>query len=203
MDLDAGDTYTEKASFTGDLIGIQVRLPSGIKPVASLTTEEQTVGEPAGKMFIDFSIGTDADGDLIPDSWEYWQLEEAGISPTDPAYSLTTFGHGDQDHDGRSDYEEYLAGTFAFLQGDVFELRIEGVGADGWSHLRADVVVGKSYYLIATTDFDTWQIVDFALEGDRANLLANYTATETTEVSLEVAPDTAGADSRVFRAVVR
>ena len=78
------------------------------------------VGDAGKYVAADLSIGVDSDGDGLPDEWEnqtaltYWLL--TGNYVTD----LTAAG--DMDGDGASNYAEYIAGTSAADEADVFKM---------------------------------------------------------------------------------
>ncbi|MEM9481449.1 MAG: hypothetical protein AAGA58_17505 [Verrucomicrobiota bacterium] len=203
IDTDPSDAYTPTAQSPGSLISLEVQFPGGAVPIASLTVEQRTIGQPGGKLVVDFTLGEDLDGDMIPDSWEFWQLDEAGIAFNDPLYSLATFSkNGDFDKDGTSDFVEYLAGTFAFLASETLNLEIVEVTSDGWIRLSAFVVVAKAYQIEGASNFNDWAPVDIGLDGDRDNLVSAFIADDTEVIDMET-PKTEGAASRAFRLRLR
>lgn len=202
LDLDETPAADETLS-PGELVYFVVRFPSGTVPVSSIQVGDRTVGQPAGKTVLDFTIGEDSDGDGLPDAWEYWQLSQAGIGGDDPRNSLATFGEGDFDGDGRSDHFEYVAGTFAFLQHSGFGLRIDSVDGDGFAQLRTDVVANKSYFVESSTDLRTWTPVAICLDGDRNHPVMEFTAEASGELRFESPPPEPGNGPRYFRTTVR
>ncbi len=198
MDGNPADPYRAGAQSAGVLFTIEVRFPTATMLVSSLTASKRTIGQPAGMLFVDFTVGVDSDGDGIPDAWEWWQLSEFGIGPGDPRWSLTTLGAGDFDHDGTSDYLEYLAGTFAFLSEDSLRLTIEGIESDGTPRLRAFLVVEKTYRVEFSTDLATWTPTPVRVGSRGAALLTNFVATDTQDVPI-YAPITGGVGNRFYR----
>jgi hypothetical protein len=184
MDVNTSDPYRSGAQSTGALMTIEVRLRSQTLLVSSVTPAKRTIGQPAGSLFLDFTVGADTDGDNLPDDWEYWQLFEAGIWGDDPLNDLSTFGFGDFDGDGTSDYVEYLAGTFAFLATESLRLEIEGREPDGSARLQTLVVVGKDYRVECSADLKSWTTAQIRLEDPNATLVTTFTATDTREINL-------------------
>ena len=63
---------------------------------------------------LDLNLGEDKDGDGLPDAWEEWQLYIAGRRPGPNGWDLSLITRdGDFDGDGISNFNEYIAGTFA------------------------------------------------------------------------------------------
>lgn len=77
------------------------------------------------KQRLDFSTGTDADGDGLPDEWERWVIENGpawrGGAATDA--DVAAFRpDADADGDGMTNRQEFLAGTDPFLATDLFKI---------------------------------------------------------------------------------
>ncbi len=198
MDTNAADPYRAGAQTAGVSFTIEVRFPTVTMLISSLTASQRTIGQPAGMLFVDFTVGVDSDGDGIPDAWEWWQLGEMGIGPGDPRWTLATLGTGDFDHDGTSDYVEYLAGTFAFLADDSLRLAIDGFAPDGSAQLRALVVVEKTYRIESSNDLQTWTTASVRVGAPGAVLTTNYAATDTREVAI-YAPISGAPTERFYR----
>jgi hypothetical protein len=118
---------------------------------------QEFTGNPGDIVEVDLTLGEDADRDGLPDDWEYYQLESAGIHPGNPLYDLETLSlEGDSDGDGKSNFQEFLGGTFAFDAADAF--RLENVKLDhesGMIVFEVFVVFGKQYQLAASSDFSS------------------------------------------------
>jgi hypothetical protein len=159
--------------------------------------------EPGSVIRMDLTLGTDSDGDGLPDEWEFWQLQGAGIIPGSPGYDLDQFSRdGDFDRDGLGDYDEYLAGTYAYLGSDHLQLHVVRREDDGWLELEFLAIIDKAYRFEASPDLESWAPVAAGLDGSRFDLRTAFRASNTRLVRVWVPPD-ATSGSRHYRAAVR
>lgn len=136
--------------------GGQRYLPVGVS--SSLTS-----GGGSERERFDFSLGLDTDGDDLPDLWEEWQQSVCGILPGPNGYDLSAFSRdGDHDKDGQTNFQEYIAGTFACDGRDYIALEILEK-KPGEAKLEWKTVAGKTYRLERTTDLFTWTVVPFSV----------------------------------------
>jgi len=162
--LDDGQSatpYSPRALRSGDLVSIVVRDRDGEKTVM----EDQVVppvGQPGDIILRNVTAAEDTDRDGLPDPWE-WALIEWSDGRL---RSLADVRGGDDfDGDGMSNWQEYLAGTFPFLDDDY--LRIEEWALTTNGHLRLTFlsVAGKSYTPVCATNLTSsvWAPCAFAL----------------------------------------
>jgi hypothetical protein len=163
---------------------IDLNPASGIYSVAALTPGDSTVysfvaeregtripvlrvesgdvsPESAAVKRIDFILGEDSDGDRLPDAWERLQVATFGLETDDP---LSILGTGDFDHDGLSDFDEYIAGTFAIEFQDGFNFRIINAYEDDRVELMFLAIQNKKYRIEGSTDLITWSPVSFSVD---------------------------------------
>ena len=97
-------------------------------------------------------MGQDVDRDGLPDDWEYFQLQIAGISPSSELFSLDTLTiDGDSDGDGSSNFAEFVGGTFAFIASDQTTLKVSEFDPEtDMVAFEIFAVAGKSYALSST-----------------------------------------------------
>jgi len=116
-------------------VGTQMRVEVQVDGVAQELTPVSTFATPAAgtAQRLDFSIAEDADGDGLPDAWEWWMMElnprygEPGQPDTLEAFDP----NADYDGDGMSNIREFYAGTDPFIATDLLKVTSFVKGADG------------------------------------------------------------------------
>jgi hypothetical protein len=114
-----------------------------------------------GNLF-DLVATVDLDSDGMPDDWE----SVHGLNPNDPSDAAA-----DNDQDGQTNLQEYLAGTDPNLASSVFQvvsIRVEG----GDVMLRFHTVAGRTYRVERTSNLNThtWTIIAPNLHGTGTDL---------------------------------
>ncbi len=121
-----------------------------------------TAGKGGERVRLDLNLGEDLDGDGLPDIWEQWQLYQAGYFQDENGWPIHLIDRdGDLDGDGLSNYQEYLAGTFAGDAEETFDLEIKAK-TDTHSELEFYAITGKTYTIERSTDAKTWSRATFA-----------------------------------------
>lgn len=136
-------------------VGNATFLPMEMTGTAALSTK------PGAVRRTDLTLGEDSDGDGIPDAWERDLIAALGLGKT-----IADIRPGDDaDGDGLSNLNEYLAGTYAFDPADGFTLSIRGTQGAG-AGLEFTAVRGRTYTVVASNDFQSWDAQSFVLQGD-------------------------------------
>jgi hypothetical protein len=157
-------------------------------------------GNGGERVRLDLNLGADTNNDGLPDSWQEWQLYQAGRRPGQPGWDINLITkQGDFDGDGTSNYLEYVAGTFAGDATERFELRLTTKTATQVG-FQFYAITGKVYGIEESTDLKTWTAVPLASDPNGA--LADFyraTAVGVVPAYVTVSP---GA-SRFYRLTVR
>ena len=110
---------------------------------------------------LDLTLGVDADGDGLPDSWE------RGLMDSDQSGKFRSIADvkagEDPDGDGLTNLQEYQLGTYALDRLDGVALEISEVRV-GWARLRFAVVAGRTYRIRTSPDMNSWVDEDFSLQ---------------------------------------
>lgn len=159
------------------------------------------VTKPGETTRVDLTLGEDSDGDGLPDAWE-----RAMIASMGGGRSLADIKpNGDDDGDGLSNLQEYLAGTYAYDPQDGFELAIRSSGPAG-SVLEFTALRGRSYVIQSSVDMEHWSSVAFRLATDSAAVAprAGYSSTSVQLVRAIVPPVADGeVQPRFFKLMIQ
>ncbi len=154
-------TYSNKAVPAQGVYSLLVEM-NGQKYYPIEVSGTLRAGNGGERVRLDLNLGADTDGDGIPDAWEEWQLYQAGKLPGAGGWDLSLISRdGDFDHDGVSNFHEYVAGTFAGDATERFELNIRNKTATTVS-FEFFAITGKVYAIEQSTDLKTWTAVPFA-----------------------------------------
>lgn len=129
-----------------------------LSPAAVFTTPAQGT-----RQRLDFSTGTDSDGDGLPDEWERWVIEVAGRGSGADGQAtdadVAAFRpDGDADGDGMTNLQEFLAGTDPFTATDLFKIEsFEVLPGTGRARLVFTSAADRSYRVVmAETPGEPW-----------------------------------------------
>jgi hypothetical protein len=151
-----------------------------------------TVGNPADRKRLNLTLGIDSDGDGLPDAWEESQLYQGGYLPGENGWDLSLIDRdGDLDKDGISNFNEYLAGTYASDATSTLGLQIKEKLADS-VRLEFYGIYGKTYAIESSTDLKTWAAVPFSVAEETAVAQSSLIATTTGITSVYSTATAAG-----------
>ena len=162
LELDDGrsSAYATYAALPGQTVQISVSVRGIERPI--IERRGLTAGQPGDLIGVRATVGTDANGDGLPDEWEQLLVDYSfgvlrSINDVRP--------QDDFDGDGVSNGDEYLSGTYPFLPDDY--LRVEETKfVDGKLRLKFLTTPGISYQVLASAELGAhaqWLPVPFAL----------------------------------------
>ena len=188
--------YTDKAIAASGLFSLVVSM-NGVLFYPIEVSGNLTAGKGGERVMLDLTLGEDLDKDGLPDTWEAWQLYQAGVENYEDLTLLDK--NGDFDKDGQSNLLEYIAGTFAGDATETFGLTIKEKLPQS---VRFEFygITGKVYTIESSLDMKTWTRVPFAVgaPGTGSN---GYQATDVGVVSAFTAPR--AGSSEFYRLSVR
>lgn len=161
-----------------------------------------TAGKGGERVRLDLNLGEDTDHDGLPDIWEQWQLYQAGYYPDENGnWPIDLIDrNGDLDHDGLSNWLEYLAGTFAGDATERFTMEVREK-TDSSVRLEFYAITGKTYTIERSTDVETWTRVPFAVGAPSALAATAHQATDVGILSAFTVPGSTGKE--FYRLIVR
>ena len=174
----------------GDPITFEVYYNGQIHAV-SAASSALTVIQPAGSVRCDLVVGTDADGDGLPDEYEallayYYDAAGRGssledISPDD-----------DFDGDGYSNRQEFEAGTIPVEKSDYLKITQFRPLANGSYALSFLSAPGRTYTLPKSTNVGSnkWSTVEFAQTANEPPAQRFFTSDIDANVTLYLLPTT-------------
>jgi len=169
MDSGTGDRYAAYAVRAGEELQIIVEVDGVVQPLLEGAT--LTVPAAGSDIELNLTTGTDSDGDNLPDEWEYQMMAASYGMITNISQILP---NDDFDGDGASNMHEYLSGSFAFLDYDLFAIEDLERSKDGWFIFRFLSVPGKSYSVEVTDSLSgasVWSIGAFSLNAEGSSTL--------------------------------
>ena len=179
--------YTDKAIAAQGLFSLVVSMNGALfYPIE--VSGNLTAGKGGERVKLDLTLGEDRDKDGLPDTWEAWQLYQAGLYPDENGHwDLSLLDkNGDFDKDGQSNGLEYITGTFA---GDATETFVLTIKEKLPQSVRFEFygITGKVYTIESSLDMKTWTRVPFAV-GAPGTGSTGYQATDVSVVSAFTAP---------------
>lgn len=152
-----------------------------------------SIGQPGKRTLLNLTLGEDSNGDGLPDAWQ--RRINADLSQVAPG--------DDADHDGMSNLDEYLAGTYAYDPESGFVLAIVRT-EDDLPVLEFTAISGRTYALHGSSDLDTWSPVQFRLAtaGTDSPLITTYAAADVRRIQVQVVTPAEQPVPRFFKLVL-
>ncbi len=157
-----------------------------------------TLGIPASLARQDLTLGTDANGDGIPDQWETVFLNQVGakvaLASVNPNAIYTK--------SGRTLKQEYLLGNYPYNPSDDFSVQIVNQ-AGGSATLAFTAMTGRSYTAYGSADLQTWMPLSFTIPANGPGTMSAYYAPAIAPLQIQTVQPTNGPTIRFFRLLLQ
>ena len=169
-------------------VGTTTNLPIEMVGVSPL------LGNPAQLTRQNLTLGSDANGDGIPDAWEALFLQEVGANVA--LGSINT--NADYAHDGRTLWQEYLLGNYPYNRGNNFSVNIVSQNA-GSAVLAFTTMTGRTYTAYGSPDLKNWTALSFTVPAAGSAVTTSYYAASIQPVQIQTVQPTSGPPMQFFR----
>ncbi|MDX1951028.1 MAG: hypothetical protein SFY81_02525 [Verrucomicrobiota bacterium] len=161
-----------------------------------MSRDFKLMGLPGKSTLLNLTLGEDLNGDGLPDAWQ--RRINADLNATNPG--------GDFDHDGLSNLDEYLAGTYAYDPSSGFSLKIVRVN-EGSPVLSFTAISGRTYTIFGSDSLEStsWSPVQFRLilNNTAGPVLDAFSASDVAAVEVEVVTPPGQAPARFFKVMLQ
>ena len=201
--MDAGitpDVYSRLALITAAPFKMYVITGTTTNVPIQMTGNYSQLGQPGKQTRVDLTLGVDANGDGLPDAWEYAFLAALGGNYT--LSDITT--NADLAHDGRNPFQEFVTGSLLFDPGNPFSVTLVGVTADS-PLLQFDVITGRSYTVLGSADLQNWTPMSFTIpaEGQGGATRSFYFAGDIRTLQVQAIQPGSGPTVRFFKVLLQ
>ena len=173
-------------------VGTQTNLP------LEMTGGYVTLGGPASQACQNLTLGTDSNGDGIPDAWEHAFLFETGnyiaLSAINPNKDYTG--------SGRTLKQEYLLGNYPFNPptNSTSDFAVQIVSQTNSSATIAfTTMTGRSYTAYGSADLQNWAPLNFTVPSAGSNVVSFYYAPTIQPVQIQTVAPTNGLSVQFFK----
>jgi hypothetical protein len=152
------------------------------------------LGAPAQMTLQNLTLGTDANGDGIPDAWEALFFQEIGTN-----VNLANVNpNADYARDGRTLMQEYLLGNYPYNPGDNFSVKIVSQNA-GSAVLAFTSMTGRTYAAFGSADLKNWTPLSFTVPAAGPVAATSYYASTIQPVQIQTIQPANGPQMQFFR----
>lgn len=195
--MDAGTIptpYTATALPAAAQYKLYVAVGNSTNVPIEMTGAYSLLGAPAQKTLQNLTLGTDANGDGIPDAWEAVFLSEIGTN-----LALANINpNADYTGNGRTLKQEYLLGNYPYNPTNNFTVQIVSQSA-GSAVLAFTTMTGRSYTAYGSPDLQNWTQVPFIVPSAGPAVQTSYFASIIQPLEIQTVAPTNGAPLQFFR----
>ncbi len=194
------DLYRPNALVTAAPFKIYVVIGTSTNLPIQMTGNFAQLGKPGQRTRLDLTLGTDANGNGIPDAWENAFLAALGLD-VDP---FTLKSGVDYTHDGLTLQQEFLAGNYPFNPDNSFTLKMVDLNG-GSPLLEFTTMTGRSYTVLGSADLQHWSTLSFLVpaEGASGATRSFYFASDIRTLRVQALQPASGPTVRFFRLMLQ
>ena len=195
--MDAGMTpipYTPNALTAGTSYKLYV-VQNGVTNLPiEMVAATPVLGNSSQMAVRNLTIGTDANGDGIPDQWEELFLKQLGIN-----IALADINpNADYAHDGRTLLQEFLLGNYPYNPANDFNVKLVSVSA-GSAVLSFTTMTGRTYTAFGSSDLRNWTSLSFSVPSQGTNAMTSYYASSIQSLQIQTVPPIGASVPQFFR----
>jgi hypothetical protein len=194
--MDAGNTpvpYILNALTNGAPFKLYVQVNSTTNLPLEMVGANPTLVAPALKIRQDLTLGSDANGDGIPDAWETAFLNSLGTN-----IALANINpNGIYTGDGRTLRQEYLLGNFPY-NANAFRIVIVSANA-GSAVISFTTTAGHAFTVFGSTDLKNWTQLFFTIPASNTQVLNSYTPSVIQLMQIQTVQPTNAPPIEFFR----
>ena len=195
--MDAGNfstPYVSNALTAGASYKLYVVVGSTTNLPLEMATASPVLGNPSQVTLQNLTLGTDANGDGIPDSWEILFLQQfltnVSLSSINP--------NADYAHDGRTLRQEYLLGNYPYNPANNFTVTL--VSHSGGSAVLAFTsTTARTYTVYGSPDLVNWTLLSFTVPAAGPEVMNSYYTATIQPVQIQTVAPTNGVPVQFFR----
>jgi hypothetical protein len=180
--MDAGSIsppYVSNALTVGTQYKLYVVVGATTNLPLEMTGPYSILAAPSQRTVQNLNLGSDANGDGIPDAWETAFLASLGLN-----LALSNINaNADYPHDGHSLRQEFLLGNYPYRT-NAFSVSVVSLNA-GSAVLAFTTAAGRTYTATGSPDLVNWAPLSFAIPAVGTNLQTSFYSTSIQTLQIQ------------------
>ena len=189
-----GGPYTAAAQLAGNQYKLLVSVGTTTNLPIEMTGGYSVLGIPSSYTRQDLTLGTDANGDGIPDAWETQFLSQLGVNIALANINPNT----DYAHNGRTLKQEYLLGNYPYNPGDNFNVQMVSL-TNGSVVLAFTTMTARTYSVQGSSDLQNWTPLSFSIPAAGPGVMTAYYSSTIQPLQIQTVQPTNAPTMQFFR----
>lgn len=187
-----GAAYSSNALLTATPYKLYVIVGGVTNLPIEMIAASPSLAKPAQMTSQNLTLGTDANGDGIPDAWEALFFQEIGTNVTN------INPNADYANDGRTLMQEYLLGNYPYNPTNQFVVTMVGQSA-GSAVLSFTTMTGRTYTAYGSPDLQNWTPLSFSIPSAGTVPAASYFAPNIQAIQIQTVQPAGAPQMQFFR----